>query len=399
MSRIRTVVAGIGGRGTWAVAAFAASEQFELVGLIDAVTPKAELALAEKELSGVAVFTDVISCLAELEFDALAVFTPDGTHAQLVVLALEAGKHVFVEKPLDVTEANLEAIVAADAEAGGRTFVGFNLRYAPLYVKVRELIRAGVLGQVLTIQADEFYDGGRTYFRRWNRLRSAGGGLWITKACHDFDLLYWMAGAAPVRVYAEASLDYYKQRDDAAQYCRDCDLLADCPDRYEPSARPELLTGPKALGYRLSQLHEQLTGNRPDLCLFNSDKDTFDHGIATVRFANNAIGTYTVNVVAGFTDRRIRVGGTKATVEGHLTGAKVRVLHRDPARQEDLDLDVAEGGHGGGDDRLLAAFAAFVHRRPTAFVAPREAAIAVRMGLAATRSCDQHNVVSMADGR
>ena len=398
MSRIRTVVAGIGGRGAWAVSVINDSDDFELVGLIEAVRPKAELIVAEMGLKNVAVFEDVSSCLADLSFEALVVCTPDGTHAELAVPALQAGKYVLVEKPLDITEAKMEALIAADAHAGGRTFVGLNLRYAPLYEKIHELIQAGVLGQVLTIQADEFYDGGRTYFRRWNRRRDAGGGLWITKACHDFDLLYWMAGAAPVRVYADASLDYYKPRADAAPYCRDCALLADCPDRYEPSAKPELVTKPNMLGYRLNQLHEQVTGNRPDLCLFNSDKDTFDHGIATVSFANQVIGTYTVNVVTGVGDRRIRVSGTKATVDGHLTGTTLRVCYRDPTREEELDLADGLSGHGGGDKRLLSAFAGFVRGEPTPFVAPEEAAVAVRMGLAATRSCDEHRVVCMPPG-
>ena len=203
-----------------------------------------------------------------------------------------------------------------------------------------------------------------------------------------------MAGADPLRVYADASLDYYKPRDDAALYCRDCDLLADCPDRYEPSAKPELY---EKLGYRLAQLHEQATGNRPDGCLFNADKETFDHGVATVTFTNGVIATYTLNVVAGFTDRYMRVGGTKATVEGALSGKSVRVYHRDPARTEELDLTLEGGGHGGGDLKLLDAFAAFVRGEPVPFVAPADAAVPVRMGLAATEASDSNCVVTMSE--
>ena len=63
------------------------------------------------------------------------------------------------------------------------------------------------VGRVLTVQADEFYDGGRGYFRRWNRLRSEGGGLWLTKASHDFDLLYWLSGrTAPLDLDVHAQL-------------------------------------------------------------------------------------------------------------------------------------------------------------------------------------------------
>ena len=74
---------------------------------------------------------------------------------------------------------------------------------------------AGKLGKLLTIEANEYYFGGRSYFRRWNRLREFGGGLWITKACHDFDLINWFAGGKPRRVFAMSNLSYYKPMDGA----------------------------------------------------------------------------------------------------------------------------------------------------------------------------------------
>lgn len=64
---------------------------------------------------------------------------------------------------------------------------------------------------------------------------------------------------------------------------------------------------------------QSATGQRPDLCLFNSDGDTFDHGIATVHYENAIYATYTCNVISGFTDRRIRVSGTRGTLDGALT--------------------------------------------------------------------------------
>ena len=395
MEKIRIVVAGIGGRGAPAASALSRSAQFDLVGLVDSVPQRCSLLLDDIGLEGVAVFRDVAGPLAELAFDALAVFTPDRTHGELVIPALEAGKYVFVDKPLEVTWEKLEQVIAADRRAGGRTFVGLNLRYAPVYRKIYDLVRAGVVGQILTIQTDEFYDGGRTYFRRWNRKQDWGGGLWITKACHDFDILYWMAAAPPARVYADCSLDYYTGREDAAMYCRDCKLLPDCPDRYEPSENPKLLEQAGPLSYRLNQIHEEVTGLKPDLCLFNSDKDTFDHGISMVTFTNQVIGTYTLNVVAGFTDRRLRIGGTKATIDGHLKGKSVLVRYRDPSREEEIRVCAGDGAHGGGDQPLFDSFAAFVRGEPTAFVAPLDAAVSVRMGLAARDACEHNHVVTM----
>lgn len=386
---IRIVVAGMGNRAIWAIPALRGLPQFRLVALLDSVPQRMEEIAKEYQLGGdIHRYTNLSDCLSRETFDALAVLTPDGTHADLLLPALEAGKFVFVEKPLDIDERRLDAIIRADNAVGGRTFVGFNLRYAPVYVKVRELIQAGVLGRVMTIQADEFYDGGRTYFRRWNRLEKFGGGLWITKACHDFDLLYWMAGAQPVSVHASSSLDYYVPRADAAMYCRDCRLAADCPDRLDRYIRAG------TIGQRLLAVTEQATGAKADLCLYNSDKDTFDHGVATVTFSNHIIATYTVNVVAGFSTRRMRVAGTKAAVDASSDSGRVTVRYRDPSRVEEIDVPTS-GMHAGADDHILPAFAEFVRGHPTRFVAPSEAAVSVRLGLAARRSSRDDQVVHM----
>lgn len=394
MQPIRIVVAGVGLRSVFGIRSVLASPQFQLVGLIDLVPDRMELACQEFHLHRVACFTSLAECLAVLQFDALAVFTPDGVHAELVVPALRAGKYVFVEKPLEITAEKLDAIVHADQQYGGqrgRTFVGFNLRYAPVYVKVQELIRQGVVGQILTIQADEFYDAGRTYFRRWNRLRAISGGLWITKACHDFDLLYWIAGASPTRIYATSSLSYYHSgtRPQAAEYCRDCTLQKTCPDRFD------LYMPPGDLWTRLYQVTENATGQKADLCLFRSNKDTFDCGIAQIAFSNGVMASYTVNVVAGFGNRRLRVSGTCGTIDVDLDRGEVVVLHRDPPRRELIDVKVNAAVHGGADEKVFPAFADFIYGRECRYVAPAEAAISVRMGFAAQLSCEKGYAVDL----
>lgn len=186
---INVVVTGIGGRGSWAAKKLRAEPGFNLVALCEKNPGKLAFFQQQEGISDLPGFANFADCLTQIDFEAVVVTTPDGHHAEIVLPALAAGKYVFVEKPLEISVEKCRAIIDADAAAGGKTWVGFNLRFAPVYVKIKELIDRGVLGKILTIQADEFYDGGRTYFRRWNRLREVGGGLWITKACHDFDLL------------------------------------------------------------------------------------------------------------------------------------------------------------------------------------------------------------------
>jgi predicted dehydrogenase len=240
--KIRIVIAGCaGGRGSWFTSQAAAHPDFVLVGLVDRLPDAAGVVATELGLKRAKIHRSTEEALAATEFDALLVATPDAEHAGTAIPALEAGKHVYVEKPLATTLEDCLRMTEVDESAGGKTMVGFNLRFAPFYRRMRDLSRDGHVGRILTIQADEFYYGGRTYFRRWNRLRSVGGGLWITKACHDFDILSWIAGEPPTRVAAQASLSHYVPRSEAATRCSRCPIERKCPD----SALPQLERQPE----------------------------------------------------------------------------------------------------------------------------------------------------------
>jgi predicted dehydrogenase len=385
MSKIKVAIVGIGGRGSWLVGSVAQRSDVEITALCDRYVRRAEYMVQQCGLAGTRVFDDIRPLLKSADCDAVMVTTADAHHAEVVVPALKAGKFVFCEKPLDTTLQRCKAILAADRLAGGKTFVGFNLRYAPVYAQVKQIIDSGALGDLLTIQADEFYDGGRTYFRRWNRLRAEGGGLWITKASHDFDLLYWFAGAKPLEVHAAASKSYYVPKAEAAMQCRNCSLEATCPDR-APREAPDLV-----------RIREEGGGEPHDLCLYNAPSDTFDHGMVTVTFERNILASYTCNVVAGFSDRRIRVSGTKGTLEGSLSGTSLTLYKRDPSAcvQIPISVDLAIS-HGGADADVQEGFFRFVRGEAEPKCRPQDAITPVCMGLAATLSGDTHRPVSMA---
>ena len=387
MSRkVRLAVVGIGLRGEWAAQTLARREDAEVVALCDGMPAKAEWVRQQNHLDSAKVFDNVPAMLSGVDCEGVIVTTSDAHHAEAVVPALEAGRFVYCEKPLEVSLQRCRAIIEADDRAGGKVFAGHNLRYAPLYEQVKRRVQEGQVGRVLTIQADEFYQGGRTYFRRWNRLRSEGGGLWITKACHDFDIIAWLADAEPVEVYAADARTHFVPRTGAALRCRDCKLQDTCVDRAPADVHP------------LRRIHEEQGGSPPDLCLYNSDGDTFDHGIATIRFNNDAVATYTCNVVSGFTDRRLRVSGSEGTIDGHLEGRSITRCDRKTARTEELDLEIKEWSeHGGADHRVLDGFVQFIRGEAPPRCRPRDALLAVRMGLAARHSADTHSVARLGD--
>lgn len=139
--------------------------------------------------------TDVENVLQDEGTDCVVIATRHDTHAELVLRALRAGKHVFVEKPLCLSRQELEFIEAAYADLSSRgkapvLMVGFNRRFSPLAQKMRELLAPlpGPFAMVATVNA------GAVPPEHWVHDLEAGGGRILGEACHFADLLRFLAG-------------------------------------------------------------------------------------------------------------------------------------------------------------------------------------------------------------
>lgn len=144
--------------------------------------------------------TDLDAVLADREIDTLIVSTQHNTHARMVLDGLKAGKHVFVEKPLCLTEEELEEIEATAAPEGPILMVGFNRRFAPQIVRMRELLGTikSPKAMVVTVNA------GALPASHWTQDPERGGGRMIGEGCHFIDLMRFLAGSPIVALQASA---------------------------------------------------------------------------------------------------------------------------------------------------------------------------------------------------
>ncbi len=148
--------------------------------------------------------TDTNRLFTDAETLAVVITTQHDSHARFVLQALEACKHVFVEKPLCLTLAELNDIKSAQLANGGRSMVmvGFNRRYAPQVQKMKQLL-GGVTGPkafIMTVNA------GAIPADHWTQDPEAGGGRIIGEACHFIDLLRFLA-ASPITGWQRMSMD------------------------------------------------------------------------------------------------------------------------------------------------------------------------------------------------
>jgi predicted dehydrogenase len=153
--------------------------------------------IARLAKGGCVIFDDLDALLALPELDIVCVCTPSGAHMEPAVRAAAAGKHVVVEKPLEITLPRCDAIIAACASAGVRLCTIFPSRFTAANRRLKEAITLGRFGR-LTLgdthvkwwRTQEYYDSGG-WRGTW---QLDGGGALMNQAIHNVDLLYWLMG-------------------------------------------------------------------------------------------------------------------------------------------------------------------------------------------------------------
>ncbi|MGA2766018.1 MAG: inositol 2-dehydrogenase [Spirochaetia bacterium] len=147
------------------------------------------------------VTTDVRELLADPEIEAVLVCSSTDTHADIVVAAAEKGKHMFCEKPVDLTVARVKKALAAVAKAKVTLQVGFNRRFDHNFRRIRDLVRQGAIGDphILRITSRDPAPPSPEYVK-------VSGGIFLDMTIHDFDMARYLAGSDAVEVFAKGAV-------------------------------------------------------------------------------------------------------------------------------------------------------------------------------------------------
>jgi len=171
--------------------------------LVAACSPEAvELEWAEHELGVALTYTDYAAMLAEADVDAVFVVSPTTVHAQQIVQALRARKHVFSEKPLSLDIAECRRVEAEAAlQPDLKVMIGFVRRFDASYRHAYDLVRDGAIGRPLMVRSHtlDMHDPSGFFVR----YSEASGGMFVDMSVHDIDAARWLLGVGDVtRVFA-----------------------------------------------------------------------------------------------------------------------------------------------------------------------------------------------------
>lgn len=155
----------------------------------------AERAKSLANMTGARAFHDWRELVFLPEVDVVVVATLHDSLAEITLAAIEAGKHVIVEKPAAKNAAELLPVIKAAAATGAKVHVGFNHRYHRSLRKAREIVDAGALGELMFIRARYGHGGRIGYDKEWRaKPELSGGGELIDQGPHLIDLSRWFLG-------------------------------------------------------------------------------------------------------------------------------------------------------------------------------------------------------------
>ena len=302
--------------------------------------------------------------------DAVLICTPDDTHYEPCLKALEWGYDVLLEKPVAQTEKECRDIAKQAHKYGRIVAVCHVLRYAPYFRAMYQAINSGIIGRVVSIQHMEPVECrhfAHAYVRgNWRNSKDTTPFI-LAKSCHDLDILRWMVGKPCKTIVADGSLTLFKPENapkDAPLRCTDgCPHESTCPysaidvyvrrkahigvfDLKDPNDEDEIM----------SKLRENEWGR----CVYHCDNNQPDHFVSEMVFEDGTTATLSVEAFTAVWGRRTRVMGTTGYIDGDGESFTLYEFRSNKELVWDKKVEnipeYAQSGHGGGDMALVCDF-------------------------------------------
>lgn len=329
-------------------------ENARIVGIFDVNSIRAEYIRKHSDPTA-KVYTDFDLMMKETQPDTAIITTVDRFHHDYIIRTLEYGCDAITEKPMTIDDEKCRAILEAEKRTGKKVTVTFNYRFAPYVTRIKELIREGLVGKILSVDFEYLLDTshGADYFRRWHRRKENSGGLLVHKSTHHFDLVNWWIEEEPEEIFANGNRRFYgPTRDNRGERCSTCSFAENCEFAVSYHKNPFY----KEFYFEA----EKEDGYFRDRCVFAEDIDIEDSMSLNVKYSGGTLLTYSLIAYSPYEGWKISINGTGGRLEaaeyhsGHRASDASNYIHYYNRKGEMITYDIRKsgGGHGGGDERL-----------------------------------------------
>ena len=383
MSKITVAIAGLGSRGlqTYAKCLEKFADRAEIVAVADIRPDRVAVAAEKYNIPADKCFDSVESMLQQPKLaDLLLICTPDDVHYQPAMDGLKRGYHLLLEKPAARSVKECRDIAQLAEEKGLNVVVCHVLRYTVFYQKIKELIDAGRVGDIMNVEAIE-----RVGY--WHQAHSFVRGNWhvaadttpmiLAKCCHDMDMILWLTGKKCEKVTSFGHLSHYNaanKPEGAPERCSDaCPVAATCPynaqtyymDKFRKygNSWPVNVVAPEPTEEKIIEALKVKDYGR---CVYRMNNDVVDHQVMNLLLEDDVTVAFTMTAFSDKGGRCMRVMGTKAEIFADMEKDIIQLM---PFGGEMEEFDIRKiatdlSGHGGGDIKMVEDYLDVLEGKP-----------------------------------
>lgn len=191
--KIRFAVIGSGHIGKRHAEMIRRNPEAELVAMCDILPPE-NLGINQAEVPF--FLSDDELYASDIEFDVVAICSPNGLHARQTLKALDQKKHVVIEKPMALNVADCEKIIFKALQVSRQIFCVMQNRYSPPSIWIKDVVESGKLGNIYMVQLNCYWNRDARYYtgKNWKGTAEFDGGTLFTQFSHFIDIMYWLFG-------------------------------------------------------------------------------------------------------------------------------------------------------------------------------------------------------------
>lgn len=303
---------------------------------------------------------------SDVKADAAIICTPEAKHTEPCVLALEAGYHILLEKPIAQTYEDCLMIASKAKEKNLKVSVCHVLRYHPLFRKIKELIDSGKYGKIISIAHVEEVGIDRdthSYVRGTMNREKENNPMLLAKCCHDLDFLLWISKAKCRKVSSFGSLRWFKEEnapEGSTERCIDCSVEHKCPfsaiDLYKRRRDwiANFIPGPGQT--KDDVIDYELREGRFGRCVYHCDNDVVDNQVVSMQMDNGMLITLGLNVFTQRDCRNIEIKLTDGEISCYGDNIEARLFRTRETSSYDFAQLAKIPFHGGADMELMRNF-------------------------------------------
>ena len=294
--------------------------------------------------------------------DAIIISTPDNLHYGPCMKALSMGYDILLEKPIAPTEKECRKILALAKKTNRIVAVCHVLRYSPYFIKVRELIQKGSVGELISIQHLEpiqHIHMSHSYVRgNWHNSKETTP-IILAKSCHDLDILRWLVGSSCEKISALGDLKWFKKENTpagATARCTDgCAVEKECPYSalkiyYRDRQRTHVFDLPTEVDKQGEAILDRLKTTNYGRCVYQMDNDQPDHYTTNLQFENGVTAAFSMEAFTSYEGRRTRIMGSHGDIVGDMSQFTLTNF----LTGEKTEWQQNSDAHGGGDWNLVS---------------------------------------------